>query len=232
MRALLAVLLLLPASSAPEGAVTGKVTATEGEKQKEIKAGVRYVGAGIEQRKEPDPSFAVVWLEGVAAAKAEPVKLDIRQEGIEFRPRVAAVGVGSTIGFPNGDRCFHNVFSHRTANKSRIDLGRYRTGDTKEIVFDQAGKTFLRCDIHKHMRGYIHVFDHPYFALAAADGAFSIPKVPPGKYTLVAWKEDFDEVRTEVEVKADGAKVDVTLSWEQRSPGGESAAAPLCCAGR
>ena len=230
MRALLLALLLAPSAS-PEGAVTGKVTAEDGAKQKEIRDSVRYVGAGVEQRKPADPSLAVVWLEGVAEAKAEPVKLDMKQDGIEFRPRVAAIPVGSTISFPNLDRCFHNVFSHRTANKSRIDLGRYRTGDTKEIVFDQAGRTFLRCDIHKHMRGYIHVFSHPYFALAAADGSFSIPKVPPGKYTLVAWKEDFDEVKTEVEVKADGAKVDVTLSWGERRPGGESAALG-CCSGR
>lgn len=230
--ALLTLMLLLPGAASPEGAVTGRVIAVDGDRQKEIRAAVRYIGAGIEQRKPADPSIAVVWLEGVPASKAEPVRLDLKQEGIEFRPRVAAISVGSTIGFPNMDRCFHNVFSHRTANKQRIDLGRYRTGESKDIVFDAPGRTFLRCDIHKHMRGYIHVFDHPYFALAAADGAFSIPKVPPGKYTLVAWKEDFDEVRTEVEVKADGAKVDVSLAGEGRSPGGESAAASGCCAGR
>jgi plastocyanin len=230
--ALLAFLLLSP--SVPDGAaVTGKVTAVDGEKQKEIRAAVRYVGAGIDLHdKKPDPSFAVVWLEGVPEAKVEPVKLDIRQERVEFRPRVVAVPVGSTIGFPNADKAFHNVFSFRTANKERIDLGKYRTGESKSVVFDQPGRTFLRCEIHKHMRGYIHVFGHPYFAIASADGSFSIPKVPPGKYTLVAWKEDFDEVKTEVEVKADGAKVDVTLSWEGGSPGGESAAAPGCCAGR
>lgn len=231
MRAALLALLLLPPAPASEGAVTGKVTAVDGEKQKSIRDSVRYVGAGVDKRKAADPALALVWLEGVAPAKVEPIKLDIKQDGIEFRPRVAAVTLGSTIGFPNLDDCFHSVFSFRTANKSRFDLGRYRTGETKEIVFDRAGRTFLRCDIHKHMRGYIHVFDHPYFALAAADGSFSIPKVPPGKYTLVAWKEDFDEVRTEVEVKADGAKLDVTLSWEGRGPGGESAALG-CCAGR
>jgi plastocyanin len=230
MRAALAILLLVPSAPLRDGAaVTGRVIAVEGEKQKEIRAAVRYVGAGIEQRKPPDPSPAVVWLEGAPSAAPAPVRLEMKQQGIEFRPRVVAIPVGSTLDFPNLDRCFHNVFSHRTANASRIDLGRYVTGESKPVLFDRPGRTFLRCDIHKHMRGYIHVFGHPYFALAGPDGAFSIPAVPPGRYTLTAWKEDFDEARAEVEVKADGAKVDVTLSWSGEAPGGESAAASAAC---
>ena len=86
----------------------------------------------------------------------------------------------------------------------------------------------MRCDVHKHMRAFVHVFDHPYFAVAAADGTYSIPKVPPGKYTLVAWKEFFDPVRQDVEVKADGAKVDVTLSALLDRPADRRVGAACC----
>jgi hypothetical protein len=46
------------------------------------------------------------------------------------------------------------------------------------------------------MLGYIHVFDHPFFAITDHQGAFSISNVPPGTYTLKAWHEDAG-VRTE-----------------------------------
>lgn len=39
------------------------------------------------------------------------------------------------------------------------------------------------------MKGYIAVFDHPYFTVTGKDGSFDLKNVPPGNYTLVAWHE-------------------------------------------
>ena len=36
---------------------------------------------------------------------------------------------------------------------------------------------------------YVHVIDHPYFAISASDGTFEIPQLPPGDYTLTAIHE-------------------------------------------
>ena len=38
-------------------------------------------------------------------------------------------------------------------------------------------------------RGYIAVFDHPYFAVADEKGAFTIDSLPPGTYTVKVWHE-------------------------------------------
>jgi len=38
--------------------------------------------------------------------------------------------------------------------------------------------------------GFVHVFDHPFFAVTDDKGAFSIPNVPAGTYTLKAWHEN------------------------------------------
>ena len=227
MRTLLALILILAVPPAPdEATVSGKVSAPEGAPQKKLRARIKYAGPGIEAHKDPDPSPAVVWLEGAAAVKMEPQTFEVRQVDVEFRPRILAVPVGSTVKFPNGDDVFHNVFSYSKA--SRLDLGRYPKGESKSETFSTKGLVDLHCEVHDHMRGYIHVFDHPYYAVAAADGTYAIPKVPPGKYTLVAWKEFFEPVRQPVEVKAEGAKVDLTLARHEEAPADRRVGAACC----
>jgi plastocyanin len=224
MRLCLALLLL--ASAPQDGAtVSGKVAAAEGAGQKRLRAKL-YSGEAVSGLKPADPTVAVVWLEGVAPAKTEQKSAVLRQDGLEFRPRAVAITVGSKVDFPNDDDLFHNVFSF--AKGTRIELGSYPKGESKSFTFEKKGLVDIRCDVHKHMRAYVHVFDHPYFAVAAPDGSFSIPKVPSGKYTLVAWKEFFDPVRQDVEVKADGAKVDVTLSVLLDCPADRTVGAACC----
>jgi plastocyanin len=226
MRLCLAVLLL---SSPQDGdAVSGKISAPEGAAQKKLRVKL-YSGPAVVGRKDPDPSPAVVWLEGVEPAKAEAKTLTVRQVGLEFRPRILAIPLGSRVDFPNGDDLFHNVFSFSKA--ARIELGSYPKGESKSFTFEKKGLVDLRCEVHGHMRAFIHVFDHPYFALASEDGSYSIPKVPPGKYTLVAWKEFFDPVRQEIEVKAGGAKADVTLVRLLDWPA-DRTVGPACCNAR
>jgi plastocyanin len=234
LRLVPALLLALLAPAAQEtSSVSGTLRAPDGAAQKRLREKIKY-GANLAAigHKDPDPSPAVLWLEGAPASAPVEAKVDMKQEGLEFRPRVLAVQVGTTIRFPNGDDLYHNVFSY--SKIKRIELGRYPKGESKEEKFEARGRWDLRCEIHEHMRGYIHVFDHPYFTLAKEDGSFTIPKVPPGKYTLVAWKEFFDPVRREIEVTGDGAKVDLTLA-RLSDPSGSGAAGARdasCCSAR
>lgn len=222
MRLCLALLLLWNAQDGV--AVSGRVSAPEGAAQKRLRT--KLYGEAIAGRKDPDPTLAVVWLEGVPPAKVDVKTHVIRQEGLEFRPRAVAIGVGSKVDFPNEDDLFHNVFSYSKAQ--RIEVGSYPKGESKVITFERKGLVDVRCEVHKHMRAYIHVFDHPWFAVAAPDGSYSIPNVPPGKYTLVAWKEFFDPVRQEIEVKAGGTKLDVTLSALLDRPADRTVGADCC----
>jgi plastocyanin len=224
MRLTLVLLLLL--SPQETSNVTGKISAPEGAAQRKLRAKIRYAGPGAETHTPPDPSPAVVWLEKAPAAKMDPKTLEIRQEGLELRPRVVAIPVGSTVKFPNQDDLFHNIFSYSKAK--RFDLGRYPKGESKSETFDTKGQVDLRCEVHEFIRGYIHVFDHPYYAVAGEDGSYTIPKVPRGKYTLVAWKEFFEPVRQDIEVNADGAKVDVTMARFEDRPD-ERKIGGACC---
>jgi hypothetical protein len=39
------------------------------------------------------------------------------------------------------------------------------------------------------MKGYIMVFEHPFFAITGPDGSFEIQGVPAGEQRLVVWQE-------------------------------------------
>jgi plastocyanin len=224
MRALLALALLWAPQEGAE--VSGKVAVPEGGGAKKSRLKLRYVGqTGLGQKKDPAGSPSVVWLEGAPPSRAEGKHEAIVQEGLEFRPRVLAIQVGTTVRFPNLDNLYHNVFSYSAAR--RFDLGRYPHGESKEVTFDRAGRVDVFCEIHEHMRAFVVVVDNPHFARAEEDGRFSIPRVPPGRYTLVAWREGFEPVRREVDVGASGARVDVEFA--RRSD--EGGAPRLACCG-
>lgn len=226
MRVLL-LCLLLPPLPQEAGDVTGTVAVAEGATPKK-RLKVRYTGPGLADRKEPAPSPAVVWLEGPPAAKAEGKAVEMLQEGLEFRPRVLAVQAGTTVRFPNGDNVQHNVFSYSKAK--RFDLGRFPKGESKDVTFDQPGIVDVCCEVHEHMKAFIIVAPHAHVATARADGSFVLPKVPPGKYTLLAWKEGFEPLRREVDVAAGGAKVDLRISRAGDVLPAGTAAVGGCCA--
>ncbi|MGE5754273.1 MAG: hypothetical protein ACM35G_00950, partial [Planctomycetaceae bacterium] len=47
----------------------------------------------------------------------------------------------------------------------------------------------LSCDIHPWMKGFVMVFDHPFFDVTGGDGSFEIKGVPAGTQNLVVWQE-------------------------------------------
>jgi hypothetical protein len=119
------------------------------------------------------------------------MRRQIRQQGESFMPRVVAITRGSFVDFPNGDPFFHNVFS--LSGASTFDLGRYPAGQSRSRQFTKAGLVKVYCHMHSQMSASILVLDHPHFAMLDDDGAFLLPDVQPGQYTLVAWHERVGE---------------------------------------
>jgi plastocyanin len=135
-------------------------------------------------------------------ARIAETKAQMTLDGRQFSPRVRVVPVGSSVEYPNHDPFKHNVFS--TAAGAAFDLGEYGSGTTKSTQFKKPGAYPIYCNIHEKMTAYVVVVSTPYFAQAAADGRWSIGKVPAGKYEMHVWHERAAEIVKEVDIPAAG----------------------------
>jgi hypothetical protein len=73
---------------------------------------------------------------------------------------------------------------------------------------DQPDIVTLVCDIHKWMKGYVLVFDHPYVTVTKDDGTYEL-QVPAGsKLQLVAWHEDAQYALPQGNGKKEGQEID------------------------
>lgn len=122
-------------------------------------------------------------LKDQASGGAQTVTID--QKDYQFSPETTAIRVGDTIKFTNSDGATHNVQSTNELAEFNVTMAQ---GGSHSVTFSRAGGTrnFLRigCVFHSAMQAFIFVFDHPFFAVTAADGKFRLVNIPPGEYDL------------------------------------------------
>ncbi|MGB2713052.1 MAG: carboxypeptidase regulatory-like domain-containing protein [Vicinamibacterales bacterium] len=148
----------------------------------------------------PEMNNVVVFIKNAPAReRVSPMKATIAQKDESFVPRVIAITAGSTVEFPNFDPYFHNVFSLSRA--ASFDLGRFPRGDSRTRKFTTSGLVKVYCQIHSHMSASILVFDHDYFQIPNASGAFALDEVPAGTYQISAWHERIGESVRQVRVE-------------------------------
>lgn len=115
------------------------------------------------------------------------------QKGCMYDPHVSAVHVGQTLQIRNSDSTLHNVHALPLEKKnSEFNIGQPVQGMVSEKKFDKPEiMVKFKCDVHGWMNSYLAVMPHPFHAVSAANGTFSIGSLPPGTYTLKAWHEKF-----------------------------------------
>lgn len=154
-------------------------------------------------------SETVVYLEriggGTVPAPSAPVY--VSQKGARFDPAVVLVCVGQTVVFLNDEErpVQHNVYSKSPTKP--FDLGLYKPGVSRSVVFDKPGPVNLHCSIHRDMDGVVFVSPTPWFARVDAQGRFEITGVPAGEYELRTWqrRQRFPEVSQRVQARAGAA---------------------------
>ncbi len=90
---------------------------------------------------------------------------------------------------------------------------------TQPIHMTKGRRIFvMQCGFHAYMESWGMAIDNPYYAVTAKDGTFSIPDVPPGEYTLVAWHSQVQTMQEQkIIVKAKGT---ATAAFAFKTPTG------------
>jgi len=113
----------------------------------------------------------------------------VNQFGCIYEPLVVGVMAEQKLTFVNSDDVLHNIHTLPTENDGHNfampskGMRTTKTFDTQEVMVR------TKCDVHPWMRAYIGVVEHPYFAVTGPDGAFELPGLPPGEYTVEIWHE-------------------------------------------
>jgi plastocyanin len=135
-----------------------------------------------------------------------------------FTPRVIAVQAGEAVAFTNSDPANHNV---RTSSGNATNEFNVFTGSGGKYVHrfaadGRTGPVRLGCDIHPWMRGWIYVFDYPFFAVTDAEGRFRIKGLKPGEYKIRAAQPDihFSTFRTVQVHQDETVKLDLEIRAE------------------
>lgn len=141
-------------------------------------------------------------LEGEFEPSAEPALLD--QVGCQYIPHIVTMQAGQTLQVKNSDPLVHNVRSYSEENRA-FNMGQTEGNVREKVLRDAEYPIKVKCDIHTWMGAFIFVFDHPFSAVTAEDGSFSIEGLPAGEHTIAAWHEVYGEQEATVTVDEDGA---------------------------
>ena len=135
------------------------------------------------------------------------------QKGCRYDPRVLGLQTNQTLRILNSDPTTHNI--HPTP-RSNPEWNEAQTAGAppKEKKFAKPETLIpVKCNQHPWMKSNIGVLDHPFYAVSAQDGTYTIKNVPPGEYTLVAWHEVKGEQSQKITVGAKESKTqDFTFS--------------------
>ena len=129
-----------------------------------------YVAKGLEGKKFAPPK--------------EPVILD--QIGCVYTPHVVGVMVGQLLQVRNSDSTLHNVIGNLKTNKAFNEGMSVKGATIDKILQNPELKADFRCFMHPWMVGYVHVLEHPFYAITGADGTFTLKGLPPGEYEIAA----------------------------------------------
>lgn len=142
---------------------------------------VVYVSAGA-----PDES-----------APGQTVRLE--QKGCQYIPHTLPLQVNQTLEVLNDDQTSHNIHPLPRTNR---EWNKSQPAGSPPITekFDKPEFILVKCNVHAWMRGYFAVMKNSHYAITGANGGFSLPNLPPGKYTITAWHESYGEQSQDVTI--------------------------------
>ena len=152
--------------------------------------GAGFTRPGIERRGNR-PAGVIVWIDGIRSGKPLPLerRFEIANERCALVPEIQATIAGGTLNVRNRDALEHRTRITRGEGEVLATIRETDEGQVvpNEHVLAKPGVIELTCAAHPWTHAWIAVFDHPYYSVSGADGAFVIDSVPPGRYAVKLW---------------------------------------------
>jgi plastocyanin len=134
------------------------------------------------------------------------------QKGCQYIPHVIAMHTGQELDVLNADQTSHNI--HPLAKVNR-EWNKSQPPGAPPIKdkFDAPEFISVKCNIHPWMHGWFAVLKTNHYSVSGNGGAFSLPNLPAGKYTVTAWHEDYGTKTQDVTITGNETKtVDFTFT--------------------
>ena len=205
--ALLLGLMLGSALAAQAGGITGKVVLPQTTAPAQASAGFGELGAGLEGppavMKGTEP--VIVYVAQATAELPRTPTSGARMRILRGRatPSLIPISLGSQIMIENSDGRGHHLVCRRGA--LRMDLGPMPRGDQHAVTFDEPGTLRFECLQHGDVAFEVVVFAHAAFSLVDGQGNYSLPDLPLGHATVVAYSPRLGEISREIDVTESGA---------------------------
>jgi hypothetical protein len=148
-----------------------------------------YVKSGLEGKTFAPPDQAVT----------------LDQQGCQYKPHVIGIQTNQSLRVVTSDNTTHNIHPLPKVNRE-WNVSQPPNADPIVRSFSRPEATIpVKCNQHPWMRAYIHVLDHPFYAVTGEDGTFKLT-LPPGNYEIEALHEQYGATSQKVSVAANETK--------------------------
>jgi plastocyanin len=152
---------------------------------------------------------------GADDANAPAQAVTFTQKGCQYLPHVIALHTNQELQVVNADQTSHNI--HPLAKVNR-EWNKSQPPGSPNISekFDQPEFISVKCNIHPWMHGEFAVLKTNHYDVSKGSGTFKLPNLPPGKYTITAWHEDYGTQTADVTITGDETK-DVNFTFKAKA---------------
>jgi hypothetical protein len=149
----------------------------------------------------------VVYISAGAPDESSPPAqaVSITQKGCQYLPHVVPMVVNQELKVVNADSNSHNI--HPLA-KINNEWNKSQPPGTPPFSEKFSKPEFIpvKCNIHPWMHSSFAVLKNSHYAVSGGDGSFTLPNLPPGKYTITAWHESYGEQTQDVTISGNETK--------------------------
>ncbi len=148
-----------------------------------------------------------------AGATSKPQRVVLDNRDCEFQPHSIVLRAGDTFEMRNSDKILHTVHLYGPSEEN-VSLPFQGMSVSRRLTSE--GIYQVKCDVHGWMQAFLRVDAHRFHSVTDSRGAFQIPGIPAGSYTLEAWHERLGFHRSPVEIR--GGKI-TSVELELVNPG-------------